>query len=182
MANEAPEIVEIDSDDEVEQTSAAAAPNRNEKKVRKAMSKLGLKAVPGVNRVVVKKSGNNVLFVVNKPEVLRNPGSNTYVIFGVASTVDNEQQNLQNAASQFSPEMMEQVKQAMAASQGGNAASSGATVEEVVDDGEAVDETGLSATDIELIMEQTKAPRSKVVKVLKENDGDVVSAIMELSM
>lgn len=37
--------------------------NRAEKKARKAMQKLGMKTVPGVSRVTVKKS-KNILFVI----------------------------------------------------------------------------------------------------------------------
>ena len=36
--------------------------------------------------------------------------------------------------------------------------------------------------DVELVMSQAGVSRSKVVKVLKNNGGDVVNAIMELTM
>lgn len=41
-----------------------------------------------------------------------------------------------------------------------------------------IDETGMSAKDIEMIMSQTNVSRAKAVKVLKENQNDLVSAIM----
>merc|ERR1711964_962144 len=119
------EIVEIDSDDEVSNqvtsndtpaTAAPAAPemprpgqNRNEKKARKALSKLGLKPVPGVNRIVVKHTGNQVLFVVNQPKVLRNPGTDSFVVYGIASAAGDEAAGLQQAAQQFNPELMAQL-------------------------------------------------------------------------
>ena len=55
--------------------------SRAEKKARKALLKLGLKQVPGITRVTVKKS-KNILFVIAKPEVYKNPSSDTYVVFG----------------------------------------------------------------------------------------------------
>lgn len=49
-------------------------------------------------------------------------------------------------------------------------------------DDEEVDETGLETTDIEMVMDQTSASRSKVVRALHKNNGDIVNAIMDLSM
>ena len=62
---------------------------------------------------------------------------------------------------------------------GGSGAAKDA-VEEVEDDAE-VDETGLEAKDIELVMTQAAVSRSKAVTALKAADGDIVSAIMELT-
>ena len=49
------------------------------------------------------------------------------------------------------------------------------------DDGDA-DETGVEAKDIELVMSQASCTRPKAVAALKANDGDIVNAIMELTM
>lgn len=51
---------------------------------------------------------------------------------------------------------------------------------DVEDDGE-VDETGVDAKDIELVMAQVGCKRSKAVRVLKENNGDLINAIMAAS-
>ena len=50
------------------------------------------------------------------------------------------------------------------------------------DDGEEVDDTGLEAKDIELVMAQASVSRKKAVKALKENDNDIVNSIMALSI
>jgi nascent polypeptide-associated complex subunit alpha len=50
------------------------------------------------------------------------------------------------------------------------------------DDGEEVDDTGLEAKDIELVMQQASVSRKKAVKALKENDNDIVNSIMALSI
>ncbi|KAL8138100.1 hypothetical protein V2J09_004101 [Rumex salicifolius] len=44
-----------------------------------------------------------------------------------------------------------------------------------------VDETRVEPKDIELVMTQAGVSRSKAVKALKASDGDIVSAIMELT-
>ena len=50
------------------------------------------------------------------------------------------------------------------------------------DDGEEVDDSGLEAKDIELVMAQASVSRKKAVKALKENDNDIVNSIMALSI
>ena len=50
------------------------------------------------------------------------------------------------------------------------------------DDGEEVDDSGLEAKDIELVMAQAGVSRKKAVKALKENDNDIVNSIMALSI
>ena len=43
----------------------------------------GLKQVPGVSRVTIRKS-KNILFVINRPDVYKSPASDTYIVFGEA--------------------------------------------------------------------------------------------------
>ena len=45
-----------------------------------------------------------------------------------------------------------------------------------------MDESGLEEKDIELVMTQAGVARGKAVMALKKTDGDIVSAIMELTM
>lgn len=77
-----------------------AKQSRGEKKARKIMSKLGLKQIVGVNRVTIRKS-KNILFVINKPDVYKNPASDTYIIFGEAKIEDLSQQAQVAAAEKF---------------------------------------------------------------------------------
>merc|ERR1719331_1335619 len=49
--------------------------SRSEKKSRKAMAKLGMKPVPGVVRVTIKKS-KNILFVIKEPDVFKTSSDN----------------------------------------------------------------------------------------------------------
>lgn len=51
----------------------------------------------------------------------------------------------------------------------------------IAQDDEEVDETGVEPKDIELVMTQAGVSRAKAVKALKAADGDIVTAIMELT-
>ena len=61
--------------------------SRSEKKSRRAILKLGLKQIMGINRVTIRKS-KNILFVIAKPEVFKSPASETYIVFGEAKVND----------------------------------------------------------------------------------------------
>jgi nascent polypeptide-associated complex subunit alpha len=51
----------------------------------------------------------------------------------------------------------------------------------VIEEEEELDETGVEAKDIELVMSQAGCSRAKAVKALKENDNDLVNSIMSLT-
>ena len=44
------------------------------------------------------------------------------------------------------------------------------------DESEEIDETGLDAKEIELVMQQANCSRKKAVKALKDNENDIVNA------
>lgn len=201
--------------------------SRSEKKSRKAMQKLGMKPVPGVMRVQIRKSKNvsaerrgqaaggrrgldvqprdctaararvhstwahanpacpsppvratclQILFVISKPDVYKSPSSDTYVIFGEAKIEDLSAQAAGAAAEQF------RMAEAMGGAQGAAPARAAEPADEDEEEGEEVDESGVEVKDIELVMTQAGVSRSKAVKALKNADGDIVSAIMELTM
>eukprot|EP00584_Thalassiosira_punctigera_P008877 CAMPEP_0172545026 /NCGR_PEP_ID=MMETSP1067-20121228/15053_1 /TAXON_ID=265564 ORGANISM="Thalassiosira punctigera, Strain Tpunct2005C2" /NCGR_SAMPLE_ID=MMETSP1067 /ASSEMBLY_ACC=CAM_ASM_000444 /LENGTH=199 /DNA_ID=CAMNT_0013331697 /DNA_START=123 /DNA_END=722 /DNA_ORIENTATION=+ len=193
------DIQELDDDDvpdleeagddvpELEEAGAAAAQpaqaeqaihNRAEKKSRKAMQKLGMRPIPGVVRMSVKKS-NQVLFVITQPDVYKSPNADTYVIFGEAKTEDSGQ--MAAAAAQAA-----QAQQAAAAAAAQQAPAAAASLEPVSEEpsGEEpapAEEEGVESKDIELVMSQAGCSRAKAVKALKENDNDLVNAIMSLT-
>lgn len=168
------DIPELEAQDEAEGGAAEgeSKQNRNEKKSRKAMQKLGMRPVPGILRVTVKKS-KNVLFVINKPDVFKSPTSDTYVVFGEAKSEDSSGMQQAAAAKQF--QQMEQQQQMPAEPMAAPAAAPAAPEEETLD------ETGVEAKDVELVMSQAGCSRAKAVKALKENDGDLVNSIMSLT-
>merc|ERR1712107_964446 len=153
-----------------------AKQSRGEKKARKIMSKLGLKQVTGVSRVTIRKS-KNILFVINNPDVYKNPASDTYIVFGEAKIEDLSQQAQMQAAEKFKAAEVPQPTEMGASGTTGPSA----IPEEDEDDGE-VDASGVEDKDIELVMSQANVSRSKAVKALKNNANDIVNAIMELTM
>ncbi|GFF35918.1 nascent polypeptide-associated complex (NAC) subunit, putative [Aspergillus udagawae] len=165
--------------------AAVTIHSRNEKKARKAIGKLGLKHVPGITRVTLRRP-KNILFVINQPDVYRSPSSNTWIIFGEAKIEDLNSQAQASAAQQLA------AAEAAAGEHAGHdhdhdhgkgkAPEAEAKKEEEEDDGEEVDETGLEAKDIELVMAQANVSRKKAVKALRENDNDIVNSIMALSI
>lgn len=165
--------------------------NRNEKKSRKAMQKLGMRPVPGVLRVTVKKS-KNVLFVIHKPDVFKSPNSDTYVVFGEAKSEDSSAMSQAAAAKQFQQQAQAMPAVAAAAPEGVEtedaidaagvaAGSDDAAGAATPDADEALDESGLEGKDIELVMSQAGCSRTAAVKALKDNDGDLVNSIMSLT-
>ena len=206
-----------DSDDDMPELENAeggddptkAKQSRSEKKSRKAMQKLGMKPVPGIMRVTVKKS-KNILFVISKPDVFKSPASDvsslprrgrsppegsllprpspltrhsprpsspcswqTFIIFGEAKIEDLSAQAQTAAAEQFKAPDVPKPELASKAEK--------PTIEEL-DDGAEVDESGVEPKDVELVMSQAGVSKSKAAKALKANDGDIVNAIMELTM
>ncbi|GKU88956.1 hypothetical protein SLEP1_g3161 [Rubroshorea leprosula] len=164
---------EDDKDDGAQGANGNSKQSRSEKKSRKAMLKLGMKPVTGVSRVTIKRT-KNILFFISKPDVFKSPNSETYVIFGEAKIEDLSSQLQTQAAQQF---RMPDMGSLMAKSDTSAAAAAAQADEEE----EEVDETGVEPRDIDLVMTQAGVSRSKAVKALKTRNGDIVSAIMELT-
>lgn len=148
--------------------SGKSKQSRSEKKSRKAMLKLGMKPIPGVARVTIKKN-KNILFVISNPDVFKSPASDTYIVFGEAKIEDLSSQLQTQAAEQFKAPDLSHVML--------KPESSAAAQEE----DEEVDDTGVEPKDIELVMTQAGVSRVKAVKALKAASGDIVSAIMDLT-
>ncbi|KAG5405036.1 hypothetical protein IGI04_011155 [Brassica rapa subsp. trilocularis] len=170
---------DVDDDDNDDDNVDGAGDNesskqsRSEKKSRKAMLKLGMKPVTDVSRVTIKRS-KNVLFVISKPDVFKSPNSETYVIFGEAKIDDMSSQLQAQAAQRFKmPDVASMIPN--------SDAFEAAAVAQEEDEDDDVDETGVEAKDVELVMTQAGVSKAKATKALKANDGDIVSAIMELT-
>merc|ERR1712102_246101 len=159
-----------------EDASSKAKQSRGEKKARKIMSKLGLKQVTGVSRVTIRKS-KNILFVINKPDVYKNPASDTYIVFGEAKIEDLSQQAQMEAAQKFKAAEAPQPTE-----MGAGGTTGPAAIPEEEEDGEEVDASGVEEKDVELVMSQANVSKAKAVKALKNNANDIVNAIMELTM
>lgn len=112
-----------------------------------------------------------ILFVISKPDVFKSPNSETYVIFGEAKIEDLSSQLQTQAAQQFRVPDMSNVM----------ARPDVSVAPQAEEEEEEIDESGVEARDIDLVMTQAGVSRAKAVKALKGCDGDIVSAIMELT-
>jgi len=161
------------------EAAQAAKQSRAERKVRKAMGKLGLKPATGIMRVTVKRG--NTLFVIARPDVYKAASSETYVAFGEIKVEDlsasaaaldkaakagEKEAEAAAAAPAAEPEKKEEEKK---------------EEEKPAAEEEAVDETGLNKQDIDLVVQQAKCTRAKAVEALRKNNSDIVNTIMELS-
>eukprot|EP01132_Coremiostelium_polycephalum_P005006 gene5006-6234_t len=151
---------------------AAKKTSRHEKKYKDAMSKLGMSPVTDIFRVTLKQA-KGLLCVVPEPEVYKSNTSDTYVIFGEpkfedpsAARASKAAANVE-AATKVEPTPVEDAP---------------APVEENTVDDENVDLEGLDPKDVEIVMKETKASKAKAVAALKKTPGDIVSAVMELTM
>ena len=162
-----------DSDDVAEPTVAGAAgaagskPNRGEKKCKKAMTKLGLKPVPGITRVTMKRA-KNMLFIVETPEVLKSPNADIYVVLGAAKFEDLSQMPAGADLSNLKAELPKKDESKIE------------TIKEENEEGDDEDETGLNPEDIKNVMEHTKSTKAQAIKALRSAGGDTVEAILQL--
>jgi nascent polypeptide-associated complex subunit alpha len=160
--------------------------NRSEKKARKAMQKLGMKQVPGIVRVTVKKA-KNILFVISKPDVFKSPASDTYIIFGEAKIEDINSQAQAAAAEQFKNNANTTLDQTVgdtrseettpAASSSASSSSASRSTPSATD---SVDEGGLDSDEIQTVINQTQCTRAQAVAALKKS-GNIVDAILALT-
>eukprot|EP01101_Sappina_pedata_P008761 TRINITY_DN4927_c1_g1_i1.p1 TRINITY_DN4927_c1_g1~~TRINITY_DN4927_c1_g1_i1.p1 ORF type:complete len:200 (-),score=117.50 TRINITY_DN4927_c1_g1_i1:89-625(-) len=154
--------------------------SKSEKKARKAIEKLGLRKYNGIVRVTIKKS-KNVLFVIAKPDVYKN-GADTWVVFGDAKIEDTNSSALAQRAAALAAENSAGHTHSDSCNHGDKTEAVVVDAAEKKDEDEAVDETGLEAKDIELVVAQGNVSRARAVKALRENNGDIVNAIMALTM
>jgi len=164
---------------------------RAEKKARKAIAKLGLRPIPGILRVTIRKS-KNILFVIQKPDVYKSPASDTYIVFGEAKIEDLSQRAQIAAANQFknlnqTQSTNNQTNDLTTNNNNDNEKNTNnqlnnktETIQEE-DEDEQVDSEGIEENDIQLVMSQSKTSRSKAIRALRKCNNDIVNAIMELA-
>jgi nascent polypeptide-associated complex subunit alpha len=142
---------------------------KSEKKVRKALGKLGMVKMDNVNRVTVRQKDNYVL-VVKDPEVYSSQqAENTLIIFGELTFEDpdkklakEEIEKMRAEGEKVKPEVVSEKRETV----------------EVVDENEEVSEEGLDPPKIETVMSEGNCSRQRAVKALRSNNNDVVTAIL----
>jgi nascent polypeptide-associated complex subunit alpha len=156
---------------------------KHEKKVRKALSGIGLKDAAGFSQMAV-RNGKSMMLIIKNPDVMKvtsGKGGATYAVFGKVEVEDA------NAKQQQAQQLMEQIR-AMQEKQGAKEGGEDDSDDECPDlaevtfgEEEKAEIGDLSEDDVKLVIDQAGVSRNKAISALKENDGDVVNAIMSLS-
>ena len=142
-----------------------------EKKVRKALSKLGMTKIEGVNRVTMKQKDSYILYV-KEPEVFcSSQNSNSFIIFGELTFEDHERKLAQETIAQLKKEG-EKLKTVTEKKEEPKV--------EVVQEGEELSEEGLEKDAIETVMNEGKCSRQAAIKALRAHNGDPVEALLDV--
>lgn len=184
-----------DDHEDVQNIHGRMVLNRNEKKARNELLKLGLKPITGIHRVTFVRG--KTIFAISEPEVYKNPTSDSYIVFGEARVEDpgfqaqmaaaqrmireaasNPSASASTGAPQFKPSVPEF---AQSTTQPENSQVNNEQADEDEEEVD-VDPSQLNESDIKIVMEQASVSRNKAIKSLVEHDFDVVNTIMDLSM
>ena len=153
--------------------------SKQEKKARKTLTKLGMKSLSGVTRVTLKKK-DGIIFVINNPTVMRSgEDGNTFTVFGEIQ-IDDPTQRLNMAKAQEMQAQAQAAAASAAAAGGAAGKAEPAKVEAAGGDGDE-DTEGVSPQHINMVMEHSNCSRAEAIKALKENNDDMVSAVMSLT-
>jgi len=146
--------------------------NRNERRNKKMMRKLGMKQVLGITRATFKTTRQGI-FYIESPDVYRaRVGHRSMVIFGQTYRQDPE-----DDASKAAALNLKSVEKAVE----GIDISNITALEKHLEDKGDMCEDGLKQDDIELVVSQASCSRSEAIVSLRENNGDLVNAIMALT-
>ena len=157
--------------EEAKPEESAKPSGKAEKKVRKALSKLGMVKVEGVNRVTMKQKDSYILFV-KEPEVFSSPQNpNSFIIFGEITFEDHEKKLTQDTIEQLKKEG-EKLRTVTEKKEEPKV--------EVVPEGEELNEEGLEKEAIETVMNEGKCSRQAAIKALRAHNGDPVEALLEV--
>ena len=180
MSTEEPKTQEVKGDEEempALENQDGPKLNRGEKKARKALTKLGMKAFAGVTRVTVKRR-DGVIFSVNDPEVLIDGDSgNQFVCFGELKYEDPNERLAQAKAQAMAAQNAAASAQAAAAGSGAAASEN----KKAADPNEAPEsEDGLTPSHINMVMEHANCTRNQAIRALRETNDDMINAVMKL--
>ena len=142
-----------------------------EKKVRKALSKLGMTKVEGINRVTMKQKDSYILYVKDPEVFTSSQNSNSFIIFGELTFEDHERKLAQETIAQLKKEG-EKLKTVTEKKEEPKV--------EVVQEGEELSEEGLEKEAIETVMNEGKCARQAAIKALRAHNGDPVEALLDV--
>merc|ERR1711990_419956 len=127
----------------------------------------------GVTRVTLRKR-DGLIFVVNNPEVLRSDGDGkSFAVFGELKLEDPNTRLQQAEAKKFAENQLAaaQAQAATAKDSEPKAASNEAPL----------DESGLTAGHIDMVMDHTSCSRNEAITALRGANDDMINAVMSLT-
>ena len=142
-----------------------------EKKVRKALSKLGMTKMEGINRVTMKQKDSYILYVKDPEVFTSSQNSNSFIIFGELTFEDHERKLAQETIAELKKEG-EKLKTVTEKKEEPKV--------EVVQEGEELSEEGLEKDAIETVMNEGKCSRQAAIKALRAHGGDPVEALLDV--
>ena len=142
-----------------------------EKKVRKALSKLGMTKIEGLNRVTMKQKDSYILYVKDPEVFCSSQNQNSFIIFGELTFEDHERKLAQETIAQLKKEG-EKLKTVTEKKEEPKV--------EVVQEGEELSEEGLEKEAIETVMNEGKCSRQAAIKALRAHNGDPVEALLDV--
>ena len=166
-----PEETKPEEKKEEEAKQEAKPSGKAEKKVRKALSKLGMTKIEGVNRVTMKQKDSYILYV-KEPEVFcSSQNQNSYIVFGELTFEDSERKLAQETIAELKKEG-DKLKTVTEKNEEPKV--------EVVQEGEELSEEGLEKDAIETVMNEGKCSRQAAIKALRAHNGDPVEALLDV--
>ena len=166
-----PEETKPEEKKEEEAKQEAKPSGKAEKKVRKALSKLGMTKIEGVNRVTMKQKDSYILYV-KEPEVFcSSQNQNSYIVFGELTFEDSERKLAQETIAELKKEG-EKLKTVTEKKEEPKV--------EVVQEGEELSGEGLEKDAIETVMNEGKCSRQAAIKALRAHNGDPVEALLDV--
>ena len=166
-----PEETKPEEKKEEEAKQEAKPSGKAEKKVRKALSKLGMTKMEGINRVTMKQKDSYILYV-KEPEVFcSSQNQNSYIVFGELTFEDSERKLAQETIAELKKEG-EKLKTVTEKKEEPKV--------EVVQEGEELSEEGLEKDAIETVMNEGKCSRQAAIKALRAHNGDPVEALLDV--
>ena len=155
-----------------DETKPEAKPSgKAEKKVRKALSKLGMTKIEGVNRVTMKQKDSYILYVKDPEVFCSSQNQNSYIVFGELTFEDSERKLAQETIAELKKEG-EKLKTVTEKKEEPKV--------EVVQEGEELSEEGLEKDAIETVMNEGKCSRQAAIKALRAHNGDPVEALLDV--
>jgi nascent polypeptide-associated complex subunit alpha len=150
-------------DDHDDDDKSGHKASKGEKKFKKAIGKMGMKPVEGIERVTLRTQKDFIMYIDN-PEVVTTGNAGSYIIFGEAKFLDFSQQG--------STKLLEKMREAQAAKAGKTE-----TIQEEADEEETEEAGDIAEESIKTLIEYSSCSRAKAIKCLKKTKGDVVEAI-----